>query len=169
MINPVGMALTLAHYMHREQKYGDLPYMAHVYEVVDLVREHGDTALAVAYLHDVVEDTECKIETIQNLFGDYIAACVQILSDPARDTRKERKEAANEKMRNIPKNTPLELALIIKAADRLANISACVRDSKLSLLSMYREEQSAFAEAAHRPGLNDGLFDKINQLLKENP
>lgn len=99
----VEMAMTLASYKHHDQKYGDKPYMVHVQEVVDLVSGRGETAKAIAYLHDVVEDTDCRIETIHDLFGSYIAACVRILSDPLADTRKERKEAANKKMRAVPR------------------------------------------------------------------
>ena len=60
---------------------------------------------------------------------------------------------------------PSELALVVKAADRLANVRACIADRKRDLLDVYRDEQEAFRRAAFRPGLCDALWTELDAAL----
>jgi len=66
---------------HGEQRYGSRPYHVHLDSVAELVEEHGEEAQALAYLHDVVEDTPVQIDAIAEAFGRRIADCVAILTD----------------------------------------------------------------------------------------
>ena len=59
----------------------------------------------------------------------------------------------------------LELALIVKAADRLANVRACVADGNQRLLEVYRSEHPTFSRAAYRPSLCDTLWAELDSLL----
>ena len=43
--------------VHGDQRYGSRPYHAHLDALAELVKEHGEEAQVLAYLHDVVEDT----------------------------------------------------------------------------------------------------------------
>lgn len=62
----------------------------------------------------------------------------------------------------------MRLALIVKAADRLANLRESARGRSGSKLDMYRQEHPAFRAAAYRPGLCDGLWEEIERLLATN-
>ena len=147
---------------HGDQKYGNRPYAFHLDHVASLLEPYGETAQVVGYLHDVVEDTDVPLEQVEKEFGPTVAACVSVLTDESGANRKERKEKTYKKMAEISGRA--ELALIVKAADRLANTQACVDDGKADLLRVYRSEFEAFYKAAYRPGLCDDLWDRLQTV-----
>lgn len=65
------------------------PYIRHVIRVVEHLRSLGanEIVLAVAWLHDVVEDTEVTLEQIRDRFGDEIAAAVDAISHRPHESR----------------------------------------------------------------------------------
>lgn len=149
---------------HGEQLYGDEPYSVHLDAVAELVRAYGEEALVVAYLHDVLEDTEAELADLEAEFGAFIAQCVSVLTDEPGDTRQLRKRLTWRKMSKV--SGKLELALLVKAADRLANVRACLADDNQSLLKIYREEHLQLKASAYRPGLCDPLWEELERLLE---
>ncbi|UOL48457.1 putative phosphodiesterase [Pseudomonas phage Kremar] len=71
---------------HGDQKYGDHPYVYHLKQVVENVkiRMKGDpllsTYVAVAWLHDTMEDCGVTFKQIQDEFGLAIADAVKRLT-----------------------------------------------------------------------------------------
>ncbi len=57
-----------------------------------------------------------------------------------------------------------QLALTVKAADRLANLTEC-QQGRCHKLEMYRGEHGAFKQAAYRPGLCDELWHRIDAII----
>ena len=59
---------------HKGQKYGEHPYIYHLDQVVcelnSMHSRHYEIRTVVAYLHDILEDTECPEEEIMALFPD---------------------------------------------------------------------------------------------------
>lgn len=141
---------------HGEQRYGDQPYHVHLDAVARLAAPYGEQAEVIAYLHDVVEDTDTPLSEIEARFGDFVAACVAILTDEAGADRPTRKARTYAKMAAV--SGPETLALVVKAADRLANVQACIAGEQQALFEKYRQEQAAFYQAAYRPGLCDTLW-----------
>lgn len=158
-------ARTFAIAAHGSQQYGNHPYVVHQDAVAAIAANYGETAQTVAYLHDVVEDTPVSLAEVRAHFGELIACCVALLTDEAGATRKERKAKTYAKLATV--NGELALALIVKAADRLANVQACIADNKQDLLSVYRAEHVIFRPAAYRPGLCDEIWQQLDQLLAE--
>ncbi len=152
-------ARAYALHMHGDQRYGSRPYAHPLDAVAALVEPWGAMAQVVAYLHDVQEDTEATNEDIRAQFGDLVAQCVALLTDVPGPTRKERKAATYARLATVSGQE--ELALVVKAADRLANVRACVADQHWRLLDMYLGEQPAFRTAAYRPGLCDALWEAL--------
>lgn len=150
---------------HGEQKYGEHPYIVHLDAVAELVQGYGETAAVIAYLHDVVEDTDVTLSEISKKFGALIADCVAVLTDEPGKDRKERKERTYRKMAQVAGKT--EIALVVKSADRLANMRACLADGKERLLAVYKEEHPAFEKAVYRPGLCDEIWVELTELTKE--
>ncbi len=148
---------------HSGQQYGLHPYSYHLDAVAALVAPFGDDFQIVAYLHDTVEDTATTEEEIEATFGRTIAECVSILTDEPGDNRKARKAKTNAKLAS----TTNTLALTVKAADRLANLLECQRDTSGGNLQMYRREHQAFREAAYRDGLCDDLWSRIDSVILE--
>ncbi len=148
---------------HGGQTYGDRPYAFHLDAVAEIASAYGDDAAIVAYLHDTVEDTGVTIDEVERRFGAQVAACVALLTDQPGANRKERKAKTYAKLAAV--TGPSELALVVKAADRLANVRACIADRKLDLLDVYRGEHDAFRRAAFRPGLCDPLWAELDASL----
>ena len=120
MQDRVTLARDFAIAAHGDQKYGLDPYSVHLDAVAALASTFGEDAQVIGYLHDVVEDTPVKIDVVREQFGDKIAACVSLLTDEPGVNRKERKARTNAKLQAV--STELNLALVVKAADRLANL-----------------------------------------------
>jgi (p)ppGpp synthase/HD superfamily hydrolase len=150
---------------HADQRYGDYPYSHHLDAVAALASPYGEDAVVVAYLHDTVEDTATTITEIENLFGFKVAACVALLTDQPGSNRKERKAKTYANLAEV--HGPNELALLVKAADRLANVRACIADRKEGLWRVYQGEHAVFKAAAYRAGLCDSLWAELDSLLSQ--
>lgn len=161
---------TFATEAHAGQSYGEHPYTVHLEAVVAIVREADGSELAetVAWLHDVVEDTEATLMDLYGAFGPRVATAVMLLTDPpGYENRRARKEALHKSLSGLayPNGGPAErVALLVKAADRLANVRASAEGNP-SLLKMYRREHEAFRGAAYRPGLCDEIWKELDALL----
>lgn len=148
---------------HGDQEYGDQPYSVHLDAVANIARTYGNDASTIAYLHDVVEDTELTLDDITKNFGLFISQCVAILTDEPGANRRERKIKTYQKMAQV--NEALTLALIVKAADRLANLRACQQQNNKAMLATYREEHPAFKQAAYRQNLCEPLWQEMETLI----
>lgn len=94
-------ARSFAYSAHAGQRYGTLPYSAHLDAVAELVAPFGERAQALAYLHDVVEDTAVPMDAIRERFGPHIAECVALLTDAPGTDRKERKAKTYAKLAKV--------------------------------------------------------------------
>jgi guanosine-3',5'-bis(diphosphate) 3'-pyrophosphohydrolase len=164
----VACARAFAIHAHGDQEYGGRPYVSHLDAVAKLLEPYGEQARVIGYLHDVVEDTPVPLERVRDDFGDAVAQCVALVTDEPGTNRAERKARTNAKLAKVA--GPTTLALIVKAADRLANLrmsaaSAATGDD--SKLAMYRREHPAFRAAAFRPGLCDELWTEIDAIVRE--
>lgn len=148
---------------HNGQMYGNFPYSWHLEAVVELLAPYGVQAQIIGYLHDVVEDTAVGEDEVHARFGPFVGECVGLLTDAAGATRAERKAQTYARLATV--SGPAELALVVKAADRLANVRSCVADRRQSLWEVYRHEHPAFRDSAYRPGLCEPLWCQLDMLL----
>jgi guanosine-3',5'-bis(diphosphate) 3'-pyrophosphohydrolase len=151
---------------HAGQRYGKEPYVFHLDRVANLCIPYGTLATVTAYLHDVLEDTRVMPETLAEEFGGTVCDLVMLVTDEDGFTRAERKAATNAKLRDIPAGGPLEFALIVKAADRLANLVMSASEPMNGKFEMYRCEHAAFEEAVRRKGVAVDLWSRIDGVLK---
>jgi (p)ppGpp synthase/HD superfamily hydrolase len=148
---------------HGDQKYGSHPYSVHLDAVAKIARPFGETAETIAYLHDVVEDTEVTLEEVKAQFGKLVADAVAILTDELGENRKERKSKTYAKMANVIGET--EIALVVKAADRLANMRACVADKNQDLLAVYKSEHPVFRESVFRSDACNEIWSELEKIF----
>lgn len=148
---------------HADQRYGTQPYVVHLDAVASIVHPHGDVAEVIAYLHDVVEDTSVSIQEIENEFGSFIANCVALLTDEPGETRQERKRKTYQKLGLV--RGDLQLALLVKAADRLANVRACIEGKNNEQLKIYKSEHKSFREAVYRPNIGDDIWSDLDHII----
>lgn len=132
-------AMTFARHVHRAQqrKYTGNPYADHLAEVAGIVAAvGGDTdMIAVAWLHDCVEDCAVTPVTLEHEFGSIINEGVMLLSDLEQGNRAARKAASRERLAAAP-----GWVQNIKCADLINNKSSIVRhDPKFAVT--YLEEK----------------------------
>ena len=158
-------AAYLAISSHGNQTYDGYPYYYHLEEVVDILKEFGfteDKYIIAGYLHDVLEDTAVSYNDIKNKFGEEVAEIVFAVTDELGRNRKERKK------KTYPKIAVNKDAIIIKLADRLANMRNSLKKGH-RMNEMYREEytqfRSALQEVYHDDIELDDLWIALDELM----
>jgi (p)ppGpp synthase/HD superfamily hydrolase len=131
----VGRALAFALEKHAGQgRKGrpEIPYASHPLRVAGLVLEHGGDSkqLAVALLHDVIEDCGVDDAELARRFGPEVAHAVRALSDVLEGDTPERKGPWRErKTRFVARLAGVDArARLVAACDKLDNLSAIVAD-----------------------------------------
>jgi (p)ppGpp synthase/HD superfamily hydrolase len=120
----IAHALAVASAVHAGQirsGSGGLPYIEHPRMVAATLaaRGYGDTAVAAALLHDVVEDSETTVEDLRAEFGDEIADLVATLSDDESiESYRDRKNEHRARVAAVDGDAPA-----IYAADKLTNMT----------------------------------------------
>lgn len=158
---------------HKEQKYGAYPYDIHLGHVVEvLIRnavgfysEEDYTLLAVAWLHDILEDTNTSKEQLNIRFNINIAEIVYALTDGKGNTRKEKKEEVYKK---IIYN---QEAIIVKLADRIANVEFSLIHGNIEKIKKYYTEQKDL-EYYIKPNISTNLgkilFEYLEKIFTNN-
>jgi (p)ppGpp synthase/HD superfamily hydrolase len=168
----VNRARDFAVQAHGDQQYGSHPYVYHLEQVVHLLKPFGTVAQVIGFLHDVVEDAETPVERIAEEFGDLVGDCVKLLTDSPEGTREEKKARSHAKLAKVPVEHETRLALMVKAADRLANLRHCAQGMKdgdpvaAKKMGMYRKEHPAFREAVYRIGLCEDLWEEMEDIFE---
>jgi len=130
---------------HKGQKYGDGEFINHPEEVARILLDTFNPELGenqrilviAAWLHDVLEDTDTTMETLVKEFGEDVANLVFAVTNEPGKNRKERWVNTAKKIRSHP------LGIHLKLADRIANVSASIRQ-RSDLLGMYLKEDEMF-------------------------
>ena len=132
-------AMMFARVVHAEQlrKYTANAYVDHLAEVAGIVAAVGasDEMIAIAWLHDCIEDQGVSVHALRDEFGDIVAAGVLMLSDLEAGNRVERKAASRVRLAAAP-----GWVQTIKCADLISNTSSIVKhDPKFAVT--YLEEK----------------------------
>lgn len=162
-------ARNLAHRWHSEKMYGYVPFVNHLEDVVSYVIRFKscipdgidlETMIAAAYLHDIMEDTECpEAAIIENSSLKVFELVSAVTTDPSKKIRKYRyDEAFFLKLRET------EGAVFLKLCDRISNTFHCKQDPRFkSLLKAYLKENEIFVRVCSGLGY-DLMFDELKAL-----
>lgn len=126
---------------HGDQKYGVRPYIDHLDHVVSVMRRFGVIdrhVLYAGYLHDTIEDTPVTKAAIVDAFGARAADLVDAVTDGEGPNRKARAERVYRLIPTVPS------AILVKLADRIANVEAGHAGGNEKLLDMYRKAHASF-------------------------
>src|SRR3990167_2954272 len=111
---------------HRAQtRASGEPFLSHPLEVAHMLAEMRlyATTLAVALLHDVVEDTRVRGETLEELFGQEVAHLVEGLTKIGRLDFSPQEEQQAENLRKMLLAMVDDVRVVlVKLADRLHNM-----------------------------------------------
>jgi (p)ppGpp synthase/HD superfamily hydrolase len=121
-------AKNLSRMKHTGQKYGSYDYFEHhISGVAKLVEElfTGNvndrslkTAIVVAYLHDIVEDTDCTLQQLNEIFLGNVTRSVKLLT-------KNKGEMYDDYLKRLLEADLNTYALMVKYADLTFNSRSC--------------------------------------------
>ncbi len=145
-----------AHWNMR-RKSGE-PYIIHPISVAKIVNQEiglGAKSIAVALLHDVVEDTEYSLEDVEREFGPKIASLIDGLTKISGTYNKENSSSLQaENFRKMLLTLSDDLRVIlIKIADRLHNMRTLDSMPEHKKMKVAGETIFLYAPLAHRLGL----------------
>lgn len=153
-------AYTYAELMHRGQtRKGGKDYITHPLEVANIIKglkkpiEYQITAL----FHDLLEDTEAKEEKIKEIGGEKVLKAVKLLT-------KEKGYNTRDYLEKIKKN---EIALFVKATDRLHNVRSLIEaDEKFR--EKYIKETEEYYLDLHVPEIDiKKALEELINLTKD--
>jgi (p)ppGpp synthase/HD superfamily hydrolase len=145
--------------VHDGQPYGEHPYIKHLDDVVGVLKRFGYDGkyVVAAFFHDAMEDQGLKYKTLESKFGEEVAEMVYCVTDEMGRNRKEKKQ------KTLPKTASNPDAVIIKLADRIANVEMGGK------IRMYVEEHSEFKSHLYTPGHADEMWEHLEfKLFSKN-
>lgn len=144
---------------HSNQSYADIfPYEKHLDDVVEVLKRLGYSGkfIVAGYLHDSMEDDAISYNDLKRHFGIDVAEMVFCVTDELGRNRKEKKE------KTLPKTASNPDAIIVKLADRIANIEQGGK------IDMYAKEYDEFKGALFLNTPQDAkvMWNILDKLLK---
>ncbi len=131
------------------------PYITHPLAVAEILAELGmdQATITAALLHDTVEDTPYKLDTLRHDFGDEVAQLVDGVTKLDKLTYGPTAEAETLRKMVVAMSKDIRV-LVIKLADRLHNARTWQFVSPDSAARKARETLDIYAPLAHRLGMN---------------
>ena len=182
----VQKAFNFAREAHRNQtrKSGE-PYIIHPIAVAMIIADEmqlGAAPVCAAFLHDVVEDTPCTDEKIQQEFGEDVAFLVRVVTKKKKNQYEMSKQLDNFKQMLDSMHYDIR-AILIKLADRLHNMRTLASMTPAKQMKIAGETDFFYAPLANRLGLYTikielenlsfhyrcpQVYDRILKLIEED-
>ncbi len=153
----IGKAYDLAAEMHNGQirKSGE-PYLIHPVAVAEILAELGmdEQTIAAGLLHDVIEDTGCTADQLEEEFGLEILALVDGVTKlgALKFDSKEERQAENLRKMFLAMSKDIRV-LIIKLSDRLHNLRTINYMTHEKIVEKCQETLDIYAPLAARLGI----------------
>ncbi|OXS99364.1 bifunctional (p)ppGpp synthetase/guanosine-3',5'-bis(diphosphate) 3'-pyrophosphohydrolase [Notoacmeibacter marinus] len=150
---------------HQKRASGD-PYFSHPLEVAAILTDlHLDeAAIAVALLHDTIEDTDATRQEIDQIFGPDIGKLVEGLTKLKKLELHSKKAEQAENLRKLLLAISDDVrVLLVKLADRLHNMRTMEAMRADKQIRISEETMEIYAPLAGRMGMQD-LRDELEAL-----
>ncbi|TIS59815.1 MAG: bifunctional (p)ppGpp synthetase/guanosine-3',5'-bis(diphosphate) 3'-pyrophosphohydrolase [Mesorhizobium sp.] len=150
---------------HQKRASGD-PYFSHPLEVAAILTEmHMDEAtIAVALLHDTIEDTTATRAEIDELFGPEMGKLVEGLTKLKKLDLVSKKAEQAENLRKLLLAISEDVrVLLVKLADRLHNMRTLNHVPEAKRLRIAEETMDIYAPLAGRMGMQ-GMREELEEI-----
>lgn len=128
------LAKEVSKHYHKGQRYGDEGdyFNFHIQGVLETMLDFHDQELTkehliLAYLHDVIEDTDCDIKYIYERFGTKVGALVEVIT-------RDRNEDYDDYIESVILNP---IALVVKYYDSLFNLQQSALSNNVKRIEKY--------------------------------
>ena len=168
----VNEALLNKAYVYAMQKHGKQtrasgdPYISHPLEVAAILTEMkmDESTIAVALLHDTIEDTSATRQEIDELFGEDIGRLVEGLTKIKKLdlVTKRAKQAENLRKLLLAISDDVRV-LLVKLADRLHNMRTLEHVPEHKRARIAEETMDIYAPLAGRMGMHD-MREELEEL-----
>lgn len=171
MLESIQKAYEFSADKHANQKrVSGEPYILHPIAVAQILTEFNVDAptLIAAILHDIVEDTDVPIETIEKLFGKTVATLVGGLTKIAKIQFSSTQHRMAENFRKMVLAMAKDLrVIVIKLADRLHNMRTLGSLAPEKRRRIAEETLEIYAPLANRLGIYGFKSELEDLCLKE--
>ncbi|GHB36875.1 GTP pyrophosphokinase [Pseudovibrio japonicus] len=159
-------------YVYAMQKHGTQtrasgdPYISHPLEVAAILTDLklDDATIAVALLHDTIEDTDATRAEIDRMFGEEIGKLVDGLTKIQRLDLVSRKAKQAENFRKLLLAIADDVrVLLVKLADRLHNMRTLHHMREDKRMRIAEETMEIYAPLAGRMGMQD-IRDELEDI-----
>ncbi len=147
---------------------GITPYFEHLKDVVSLLKSLGiidEDVLCSGWLHDTIEDTDIKIDDLNDRFGKKVSVLVYSLSKDEKLPKKERERLYVKQLKDASVD-----AKIIKLCDISANLKDMAKpNSKMSKNKMKKtaKQKRHYLQVIKNDIIeNKSNYPKISNLVK---
>lgn len=125
MIREKAHAFATEKHEGQTRKNGITPYITHPIGVAKIVGMYGgdDNQVAIALLHDVLEDCDCTDQELVEAFGEDVADGVIALTNTSKIQRPDLNRAARKQMDNERLKTIDDRYKLVKLADIYYNVN----------------------------------------------
>ncbi len=154
---------------HQKRASGD-PYFSHPLEVAAILTEmHVDeSTIAVALLHDTIEDTSATRQEIDELFGPDMGRLVEGLTKLKKLDLVSKKAEQAENLRKLLLAIADDVrVLLVKLADRLHNMRTLEHMRPDKRVRIAEETMEIYAPLAGRMGMQD-MREELEELAFRN-
>ena len=156
-LSKIDRAAEFAKQAHAGQtRRGGEPYFNHVYRVAQLATQHtaDEDIIAVAYLHDTMEDCEVSSAELAERFGNRVAAMVQELTND-----EELLEQLGKEEYMVRKLSAMSAdALLVKLCDTLNNMTETDRSTQAGTYARIQQRLQQSLPSSWQP---------VHQLLSQ--
>jgi GTP diphosphokinase / guanosine-3',5'-bis(diphosphate) 3'-diphosphatase len=168
----VNEALLNKAYVYAMQKHGDQkrasgdPYFSHPLEVAAILTDMrlDESTVAVALLHDTIEDTSATRREIEELFGEDIGRLVEGLTKLKKLDLVSKRAAQAENLRKLLLAIADDVrVLLVKLADRLHNMRTLDHVPASKRARIAEETMEIYAPLAGRMGMQD-MREELEEL-----
>jgi guanosine-3',5'-bis(diphosphate) 3'-pyrophosphohydrolase len=150
---------------HQKRASGD-PYFSHPLEVAAILTDMrmDEATIAVALLHDTIEDTSATRDEIDTLFGPDMGKLVEGLTKLKKIDLVSKKAEQAENLRKLLLAISDDVrVLLVKLADRLHNMRTLDHVPEAKRLRIAEETMDIYAPLAGRMGMQD-MREELEEL-----